>query len=101
MNNNHRKTLDAVFVAPVNGNIEWVRIEALGVASGCTVIEGPGSAVTVSTRAAKPAFAAPIRARMRCATGYWPHVNICKKLEPHHEHLEHHDLQGLHRHNGI
>lgn len=31
---------------PVNGNIVWARIEALLLALGCRVIEGPGSAVT-------------------------------------------------------
>jgi HicA toxin of bacterial toxin-antitoxin, len=46
MNNKHRKTLDALFAEPTNGNIEWVRIEAALVAMGCRVIEGPGSAVT-------------------------------------------------------
>jgi hypothetical protein len=46
MNSKHRKTLAMVFDDPVNGNIDWVRIEALLVALGCRVIEGPGSAVT-------------------------------------------------------
>ena len=32
MNSKHRKTLTAVIADPVNGNIEWVRIEALFVA---------------------------------------------------------------------
>lgn len=59
MNNKHRKTLDAVFAAPVNGNIEWVRIEALLVALGCTVIEGPGSAVTFEHQGRKANFHRP------------------------------------------
>jgi len=46
MNNKHRKTLEAIFGSPVNGNIEWSRIEALLVAVGCVVIEGSGSSVT-------------------------------------------------------
>ena len=59
MNHKHRKTLDAVFAAPVNGNIEWVRIEALLVALGCTVIEGPGSAVTFEHDGRKANFQRP------------------------------------------
>ena len=46
MNNKHRKTLDALLADPVNGNLEWLRIESLLLALGCRVIEGPGSAVT-------------------------------------------------------
>lgn len=46
MNNKHRKTLDAVFADPINGNLEWSRIESVLTALGCRVIEGPGSAVT-------------------------------------------------------
>ena len=46
MNNKHRKTLDALLTDPVNGNLDWLRIEALLLALGCRVIEGPGSAVT-------------------------------------------------------
>ncbi len=38
----HRKTLNAVFSNPINGNIEWAKIEALLVALGCRVIEGAG-----------------------------------------------------------
>jgi HicA toxin of bacterial toxin-antitoxin, len=46
MNNAHRKTLEAVFTDPVNGALEWRRIEALLVAVGCSAIEGSGSSVT-------------------------------------------------------
>ena len=46
MNNKHRETLDALLADPVNGNLDWLRIEALLRAMGCRVIEGPGSAVT-------------------------------------------------------
>ena len=46
MNNKHRKTLDALLADPVNGNLDWLRIESLLLALGCRVIEGPGSAVT-------------------------------------------------------
>lgn len=46
MTGKHRKTLEAIFTNPVNGNIEWSRIEALFVAVGCVVVEGSGSSVT-------------------------------------------------------
>ena len=46
MNSTHRKTLAAVFADPLNGVLEWRRIEALLVAAGCTATEGGGSSVT-------------------------------------------------------
>lgn len=46
MNSKHRKTLEALFADPVNGNLEWARIEPLLEAVGCRLIEGSGSAVT-------------------------------------------------------
>ena len=45
MNAAHRKTLIAVFAEPVSASLEWRRIEALLVATGCRVIEGNGSRV--------------------------------------------------------
>jgi hypothetical protein len=46
MNRTHRKTLETLFSTPVNGNLEWRKIEALLVALGAKVIEGEGSRVT-------------------------------------------------------
>ena len=46
VNSTHRKTLDRLLVDPVNGNIEWARIESMLKAAGCRVVEGSGSAVT-------------------------------------------------------
>ena len=46
MKGKHRKTLVAIFSEPVNGNMEWSRIEALLIALECRVIEGTGSSVT-------------------------------------------------------
>ncbi len=46
MNSKHRKTLEAIFTDPVNGALEWARIEALLLALGCRSIEGSGSSVT-------------------------------------------------------
>ncbi len=38
--------LEKVLADPVNGNIEWARIESLLKAAGCRVVEGAGSSVT-------------------------------------------------------
>jgi hypothetical protein len=46
MNNKQHKTLSAIFADPINGNIEWRRIESLLVGLGCQVIEGSGSRIT-------------------------------------------------------
>lgn len=46
VNNKHRKTLDAILANPINGNIEWRRIESLLGALGCEIVEGSGSRVT-------------------------------------------------------
>ena len=46
MKGKHRKTLVAILSEPVNGNMEWSRIEALLIALECRVIEGTGSSVT-------------------------------------------------------
>ena len=46
MNGSHRKTLEKVLADPVNGNIDWLRIESMLKAAGCRVVEGAGSAVT-------------------------------------------------------
>ena len=59
MNSKHRKTLEAVLAGPANGNIEWARIEALLVALGCCVIEGPGSAITFEHQGRKANFHRP------------------------------------------
>jgi hypothetical protein len=46
MNAKQRKTLAAIFADPINGNIEWRRIESLLIALGCQMIEGSGSRIT-------------------------------------------------------
>ena len=46
MNSTHRKTLEAIFASPVNGNLPWRKIEALLLALGAEKDEGSGSAVT-------------------------------------------------------
>jgi len=46
VNSTQRKALEKVLTDPVNGNIEWTRIETMLEAAGCKVIEGAGSSVT-------------------------------------------------------
>ena len=46
MNSKHRKTLERVFANPVNGNMEWARIETMLKSAGCRMVEGAGSSVT-------------------------------------------------------
>jgi hypothetical protein len=46
INAKHRNTLEAAFSMPVNGNLEWRKIEALLIALGVQIIEGDGSRVT-------------------------------------------------------
>ena len=46
MNNRQRKTLERNFNDPVNGNIEWRKIETLLLALGAVRTERPGSAVS-------------------------------------------------------
>ena len=42
----NKKTLIMIFTEPVNGNLEWGKIEALFLSLGCRIIEGKGSSVT-------------------------------------------------------
>ena len=46
MNGTHRKTLEKILADPVNGNVDWLRIESLLKAMGCRLVEGAGSSVT-------------------------------------------------------
>ena len=59
MNSKHRKTLEAIFAQPVNGNLPWERIESLLVALGCRVIEGNGSSITVEKEGVRAYFHRP------------------------------------------
>jgi hypothetical protein len=46
VNRTHRKTLEKVLANPINGNIEWAKIESMLKAVGCRVVEGGWSPVT-------------------------------------------------------
>lgn len=45
MNSQQRKILEQIFGNPVNGNLEWRKIELLLLAVGCVRTEGAGSSV--------------------------------------------------------
>ena len=55
----HRKTLAAIFDNPVNGNLEWAKIESLFVALSCRVIEASGSSVTFEKNGVRAYFHRP------------------------------------------
>jgi len=59
----HRKTLAAIFTDPINGNLEWDKIEALFVFLGCRAVEGSGSSVTFEKDGVRAYFHRPHPAR--------------------------------------
>ena len=59
MRTKHRKILNAIFTDPVNGNMEWSKIETLLVAIGCRKIEGSGSSVTFEKNGVRAYFHRP------------------------------------------
>ena len=59
MNATHRKTLAAVLADPLNGALQWRRIEALFMSLGCERTEGSGSSVTFSRGGIKAYFHPP------------------------------------------
>lgn len=82
MNSKHRKTLEAVFADPVNGNLTWDCIEALLVAVGCRVLEGSGSAVLFELDGKRAHFHRPhpqresLKYRVRAAREYLVKLEI-------------------------
>ena len=59
MNSQQRKTLEQVFASPVNGNLEWRKIESLLLAVGCQRTEGAGSSVAFMRSAVSVRFHRP------------------------------------------
>jgi len=55
----HQKTLAAIFTDPVNGNMEWSKIESLLTAIDCRKIEGSGSSVTFEKNGIRAYFHRP------------------------------------------
>jgi len=82
MNSKHLKTLAAVFSNPINGNLEWSRIEGLLVGLGCQVIEGSGSSVTSEKNGEKVFFHRPhpgkqaLRYRVQQAWEFLNHIGV-------------------------
>jgi hypothetical protein len=82
VNKKQGRTLEAVWVEPVNGNIEWARIEALLIALGCRVVEGPGSSVTFEWQGRRATFHRPhpgkeaLRYRVKATREFLQHMGI-------------------------
>ena len=82
VNSKHRKTLEAIWAEPVNGNLEWARVEGLLVALGCRVVEGPGSSVTFEWQGRKASFHRPhpgkeaLRYRVKAAREFLQHMGV-------------------------
>lgn len=55
----HQKSLAAIFSNPVNGNMQWAKIEALLVPFGCRVVEASGSGVTFEKDGVRAYFHRP------------------------------------------
>ena len=82
MNSKHAKTLAAIFANPVNGNLEWSRIEGLLVGLGCQVFHGSGSSVTFEKDGEKVFFHRPhpgkesLRYRVQQAREFLNHIGV-------------------------
>ena len=82
MNSKHKKTLESIFSDPVNGNLEWARIEALLVAAGCRAIEGRGSSVMFEKDGLRAYFHRPhpgkaaLKYRVRLAREYLEKIGV-------------------------
>ena len=82
MNRRHEKTLRAIFADPVNGNIEWRKIEALFLALGATRTERAGAAVSFTLNSAVAQFHRPhpdkaaLRYRVRDARKFLEQAGI-------------------------
>ncbi|MDE1953584.1 MAG: type II toxin-antitoxin system HicA family toxin [Betaproteobacteria bacterium] len=82
MNSKQKKTLESIFASPINGNLEWARIEALLVAAGCRVIEGSGSSVTFEKDGLRAYFHRPhpqkeaLKYRVRLAREYLEKIGV-------------------------
>ena len=59
MNRKHKKTLEAIFAEPIDGNIRWDQIVSLLEALGCRVIESRGSSVTFEKDGVRAYFHRP------------------------------------------
>lgn len=82
MNSTQRKTLTAIFGLPVNGNLEWRKIESLFLALGATKDEGQGSALTFFLNGQRADFHHPhpqkeaLKYRVRAAREFLENAGI-------------------------
>jgi len=82
LNSTHRKTLEAIFTNPVNGNIEWSCIEALLMAVGCRIIARGGSSVTFEKDGVRAYFHRPhpqkaaLRYRVKDARHFLENIGV-------------------------
>ncbi len=87
MNSKHRKTLKAIFTNPVNGNIEWRKIEALFTALGAIRTERAGSAVSFVLNNIRVDFHRPhpdkeaLRYRMKDARKFMEQAGITDEYD--------------------
>jgi len=78
----HRKILAAVFADPVNGNLEWSKIESLLLAIGCRKTEGSGSGVTFEKDGLRAYFHRPhpgkaaLRYRVKAARDFLTRLGV-------------------------
>jgi hypothetical protein len=59
MNSKHRKTLELIFINPVQANILWADIEKLFIALNAEVSEGSGSRLRVKLNGVRAVFHRP------------------------------------------
>jgi hypothetical protein len=82
MNSRQRKTLEALLADPINGALEWGRVESLFVALECRVIEGPGSSVTFEKDGRRATFHRPhpgresLRYRVKAAREFLERIGV-------------------------
>ena len=82
MNSTQRKTLQAIFAKPVQGNLEWRKVESLLLALGAEKIEGNGSAVTFFLNGQRADFHRPhpqkeaLKYRIKALREFLKHAGI-------------------------
>ncbi len=82
MNSKQQKILEAIFSNPVNGNIEWRKIEYLFLELGAKKDEGNGSAVTFILNDKRADFHRPhpnteaLRYRIKAAREFFEKAGI-------------------------
>lgn len=59
LNNNHRRTLEAIFASPVRSDVKWSDVEALLRTLGAEIKEGAGSRVRVALNGRLAVFHRP------------------------------------------